>query len=87
VQWDPERTLHLDPLPWRTIQIGLGGPAMRHYVPEWITEITDITQTARSLRRLVDERDDTAAQRQLPVEKPYPLPPETAKVLGVSQLT
>jgi hypothetical protein len=87
VQWDPERTLHLDPLPWRTIQIGLGGPATRRYVAEWITEITDITQTARSVRRLLDERDDTAARHRLPDEKPYPLPPETAQMLGVNQPT
>ncbi len=29
VQWDPERTLVLEPLPWRTIQVGLGAKPAR----------------------------------------------------------
>ena len=28
VQWDPERSIHLAPLPYRTIQIGLSGEAV-----------------------------------------------------------
>jgi uncharacterized protein DUF4291 len=29
VQWDPERSLRLEELPWRTIQVGLGGEGWR----------------------------------------------------------
>lgn len=87
VQWDPERSLHLDPLPWRTIQVGLSGTTAHRYVSQWITDITDITQTAHELRRLLHEGDAAAAQHQLRVEKPYPLPPATAKAIGATELT
>ncbi|MDQ1304296.1 MAG: hypothetical protein QG671_123 [Actinomycetota bacterium] len=87
VQWDPERSLHLDPLPWRALQIGLSGTTAHQYVSQWITDITDITQTAHDLRRLLHERDDAAAQHQLPAEKPYPLPPTTAQTIGATELT
>ncbi len=62
VQWDPDRSLHLDPLPWRAIQVGLSGAAVHRYVSEWITRISDITQTVHELRRLLHEGDAEAAQ-------------------------
>jgi hypothetical protein len=34
IQWDPERSLLLEPLPWRSIQIGLSGEAATKYVHE-----------------------------------------------------
>ncbi len=39
VQWDPERTLLLEALPWRTIQIGLRGEAVDAYLDEWLVPI------------------------------------------------
>jgi hypothetical protein len=41
IQWDPERDLHLSPLPHRAIQIGLGKEAVRSYVNEWIHGIEE----------------------------------------------
>lgn len=35
IQWDPERSLSLQPLPHRAIQIGLAGPAATRYVDDW----------------------------------------------------
>lgn len=32
VQWDPERDLHLNRLPYRSLQLGLAGEAARRYV-------------------------------------------------------
>jgi hypothetical protein len=52
IQWDPERSLLLQPLPWRSIQIGLSGEAATRYVHEWITSLADITATAHEIRGL-----------------------------------
>lgn len=68
VQWDPERDAGLRPLPWRSIQIGLRGPAVHEYVNEWTVDLTDITD---DLRRTPDER-------------PYPLPEPIAARIGAS---
>src|SRR4051812_1095692 len=37
VQWDPERSLTLDPQPHRAIQVGLSGDAAHRYVDDWTT--------------------------------------------------
>jgi hypothetical protein len=42
LQWDPERDIFCNNLPYRSIQIGLGGKALHRYVSEWIEKITDI---------------------------------------------
>jgi hypothetical protein len=78
IQWDPERDLALQPLPFRAIQIGLRGEAVRRYVDEWIVGITDVTSVAHDIHRLVQSGDRAAAQRLLPGEAPYPVDPETA---------
>jgi hypothetical protein len=68
VQWDPERSLRLEPLPWRTIQVGLGGWAAHRYVHEWITALTDITPTFHELHELISAGDEAAACRLIPGE-------------------
>jgi Domain of unknown function (DUF4291) len=73
IQWDPERSLLLEPLPWRSIQIGLSGEAVDRYVDQWITTITDITATAHQIRDLVAAGQRQAARAMLPAERPYPL--------------
>ncbi|QTR06439.1 DUF4291 family protein, partial [Saccharothrix algeriensis] len=49
VQWDPERSLRLGPLGHRSLQVGLAGDAVRRYVEEWITAITDVTDLMRAV--------------------------------------
>ncbi len=66
VQWDPERSLQLQPLPYRSLQLGLSGPAIGRYVDEWTVSITDVTPLAR---RIAADRDPAL----LPAERPYPL--------------
>ncbi|MEV0116240.1 DUF4291 domain-containing protein [Streptomyces sp. NPDC050844] len=72
VQWDPERDLHLAPLPHRSLQLGLAGDAARRYADEWTVSITDVTDLAHRVHTLVRENDLTAAARLLPRERPYP---------------
>ena len=74
VQWDPERSLTLQPLTHRAIQIGLSGEAATRYVDHWIREITDVTRRATDIRQLVSSGELDAARAALPDERPYPLP-------------
>ncbi|RGC69151.1 hypothetical protein C5N14_09910 [Micromonospora sp. MW-13] len=74
VQWDPERTVRAQPLPHRSLQVGLAGEAARRYVDEWIVGITDVTATAHAIRAALDAGDDASAEALLPAERPYPLP-------------
>ncbi|WP_229067792.1 DUF4291 domain-containing protein [Actinoplanes sp. DH11] len=85
VQWDPERDLRLRQLPYRSLQLGVGGPAVARYVDEWITGIADSTATASRIRGHLDAGDETGAAALLPVERPYPLPPALAERLGTAR--
>ncbi|WP_030443824.1 DUF4291 domain-containing protein, partial [Actinoplanes subtropicus] len=49
VQWDPERSLQLRALPYRSLQLGLSGEAIDRYVDEWTIAITDITPTVHDI--------------------------------------
>jgi Domain of unknown function (DUF4291) len=82
VQWDPERSLLLQPLPYRSVQVGLSGIAAVGYVDDWTAGITDVTDLAREIHGLVRKGELDAAQRLLPQERPYPLPPEIAGQVG-----
>lgn len=77
IQWDPERSLKLDPLPHRSIQIGLTGEAVPRYVNEWIQNISEITDLAQEIHALVAQGDIAAAQELLPTERVYPFDWET----------
>jgi hypothetical protein len=67
VQWDPERSIQLGVLPYRSLQLGLGGEAVPLYADEWTVSITDVTDLAR---RVQATRDPAL----LPAERPYPDP-------------
>ncbi|WP_299527561.1 DUF4291 domain-containing protein [uncultured Streptomyces sp.] len=72
VQWDPERDLHLRPLPHRSLQLGLGGDLPRRYADEWTVSVRDVTPLAREIHgHVLAGRTDEAAAL-LPAEKPYP---------------
>ncbi|MCB9590455.1 MAG: DUF4291 domain-containing protein [Polyangiaceae bacterium] len=94
IQWDPERGLSHQPLPYRSLQCGLRGPAVAAYVDEWIQRIEEVTPDAQRIEALVAESRTLAgdAKREtladidslLPAELPYPLPPELAARIGAS---
>jgi hypothetical protein len=84
LQWDPERTLQLQALPWRTVQVGLARDAVRGYVDEWIDRIEDITTKVRAIGAAVRSGSLEEARRLAPAETPYPLPPELARHIGSS---
>ncbi|WP_406474019.1 DUF4291 domain-containing protein [Streptomyces sp. NBC_01615] len=72
VQWDPERDLHLQPLPYRSLQLGLSAEAVRRYADEWTVAISDVTPLAREIHELVSGSELDAAAGLLPQEHPYP---------------
>ncbi|MEU1304528.1 DUF4291 domain-containing protein [Streptomyces shenzhenensis] len=73
VQWDPERDLRLQPLPHRSLQLGLAGEAARLYADEWIVSVTDVTPLARTIHAHVQAGELDAARQLLPRERPYPV--------------
>lgn len=73
VQWDPERDLRLQPLPHRSLQLGLAGEAARRYADEWVVAITDVTPLVHAIRAHVRDGDLDAARQLLPHERPYPV--------------
>ncbi|KAL8735076.1 MAG: hypothetical protein Q9181_002946 [Wetmoreana brouardii] len=54
VQWDPERSVTMKVLPYRSIQIGIGGDVVTKWV-DWIESIEDVTEMARRLKKVVDQ--------------------------------
>lgn len=84
VQWDPERSLRLGPLDWRTIQIGLEGPAVDDYLDRWIVALTDLTPLARLVHAAVERGDEATARALLPEEPPYALPEDIRRRIDAS---
>ncbi|GHF20389.1 MULTISPECIES: DUF4291 domain-containing protein [Streptomyces] len=81
VQWDPERDLHLQPLPHRSLQLGLSGEASRRYADEWTVAIRDVTPLAAGIRAHVREGRTEQAAALLPEERPYPADDELLRHL------
>jgi hypothetical protein len=84
VQWDPERSLRLTELPYRSLQLGLSGDAVRRYVHEWTVAIADVTPLAREIRTHLRAGNDGLATALLPDEQPYPLPADIAVAINAS---
>ena len=84
VQWDPERSLRLAPLSYRSLQVGLTGDAVRRYVDEWTVGLTDVTGLARSVHGRLTDGDEDGATALLPVERRYPLPAEVARIVDAA---
>jgi hypothetical protein len=57
VQWDPERTVRLEKLPYRSIQIGVPGALISDLV-EGTVKIEDVTDKARMLKRVLEDGEE-----------------------------
>ncbi|MGP4049105.1 DUF4291 domain-containing protein [Streptomyces sp. 2A115] len=73
IQWDPERDLRLQALPYRSLQLGLSGEAAARYADEWIVGVEDVTPLAAEVHGLVRAGELDRARGLLPEERPYPL--------------
>ncbi|MFD7939600.1 DUF4291 domain-containing protein [Streptomyces sp. NPDC059755] len=76
VQWDPERDLHFNALPYRSLQLGLAGEATVRYADEWIVGIEDVTPLAREVHAQVRAGELGRATELLPEERSYPVAEE-----------
>ena len=82
VQRDPERSITLDRLQRRTIQVGLSGEAVERYIDRWILSITDATELAKSIHAMVAEGNLDRARAALPKEQQYHLPESISKQIA-----
>lgn len=82
IQWDPERDITLQPLDYRSIQIGLSGKAVDLYVNHWIQNITDITDLSAKIASLIEGAKFSEARQLLPRETSYPLNTKIRTHLG-----
>ncbi|MER5688877.1 DUF4291 domain-containing protein [Streptomyces sp. NPDC002205] len=76
VQWDPERDLRLQPLSYRSLQLGLSGEAVRRYADEWTVSISGVTPLTHEIHALVSSGDLDSATQLLPQEREYPVADE-----------
>lgn len=89
VQWDPERTPKLGVLPHRSIQIGIPGALSTQWADEWIVGIEDVTDKARELKRVIDERPDVTEEELLELglifeERPFDVPESVCERLEMT---
>lgn len=90
VQWDPERSVRLVMLPYRSIQIGISGAVSVKWVEEWIESIEDVTEMARRLKKVLDEGVDVGEEELIrrglePMERMYELDEELRAILKMDQ--
>lgn len=71
VQWDPERDIFGNALPYRSIQIGIRGEMLSHFVQHSITQIQDITEFVTELRTKKEAGENILPL--LPEERKYVL--------------
>lgn len=83
IQWDPERDISLQPLNYRSIQIGLGVAAIEKYTSEWIVQIQDITENCKKIHQLILEGKTNQAEEAIPLERTYLLPDNIAYKIGI----
>ena len=84
VQWDPERSIHGQKLPYRSIQVGLSRQIIEKYVNEWTLEIRDMTPLVKKSYALRKAGETAKARDLLPNERVYPLLPALAQRLGMA---
>lgn len=83
VQWDPERSLRGAALNHYSIQVGVGRGLIRRFAEEWVVGLTDVTPRVRRIAGLRQGGRSAQAQRLLPPERIYPVPPAVAKNLRI----
>lgn len=74
IQWDPEKDILLQALPYRSIQIGLSGIAVEKYISDWIVQIDEITPACQNIHQLIQAGKHDEAKDLLPNEDVYHLP-------------
>ncbi|MEV6983612.1 DUF4291 family protein [Sphaerisporangium sp. NPDC051017] len=71
--------MHHNPLPYRSIQVGLSGDVVARYLDRWVLAIIDLTDQVSDIRQAL--RDCRDVKDMPPRESPYPLPEELAQAI------
>ena len=87
VQWDPERTVWLEKLAYRSIQIGVPGALINDLVED-IIKIEDVTERARELKRIIDKKEavciaDLTSKGLVPEETEFEVHEDLRKTLNM----
>lgn len=69
IQWDPERDIYGNALPYRSLQMGIRGEMVRKYCFDYIVKITDITDKVQTIKQSITNK--TFSQDLLPKEQHY----------------
>lgn len=90
VQWDPERTIRLERLPYRSIQIGVPGVLVDELV-EGIVKIEDVTARSRTLKTTLDtfediDIEDVIAQGLMVRERVFDVDENLKDLLGMNDV-
>lgn len=78
-QWDPERDIYGNALPYRSIQIGLKKNAVKQYVNDWIMSIKDITPEVKKMKENI--QNGLSIDELLPKERVYKMTEDAKKNL------
>lgn len=89
IQWDPERGPRLEQLGYRSIQIGIPRGLCDKWANNWVEEITDVTDKAKELKKVLDGRPDVSNEELvelglLPDEQPFEVPGHVAAKLEMN---
>lgn len=90
VQWDPERTIRLERLPYRSIQIGVPGALVDELVKGTV-KIEDITARVRALKQALDTSEDIEieelmAQGLVVPEQVFDVDEKLQEMLGMNEM-
>jgi hypothetical protein len=83
VQWDPERDIHNNRLPFRSIQVGITDKLAEEYAKKWIVEIVDITPVVKKIHQFLLQGNPQGANELLPKEAVYPTSESIRRRLGM----
>lgn len=89
MQWDPKRTVRLEKLRYRSIQIAVPGALVKD-LTEDICLIEDVTKRARELKRKLDETQEIdiaglQSQSLISDEKTFVVSDELRRVLEMEE--
>lgn len=85
VQWDPERGLRGEQLPYDSIQVGISRHVIRRFADAWVVGLEDITATVDKIRSARDRGRHKEARRHLPVEAAYRLLDGLGRRIGIDE--
>ena len=62
-QWDPERDVRLERLPYRSLQVGIAGRMVKRWIDEWIVRIEDVTEDVRRFHALLENEGNQGVEK------------------------